>query len=105
MAVISTMLGIPEADQDEVRERSDAMLHREAGDSDDITPEGIDGATTLYGYFDALDRASAARSPADDMTERARDRRATTATALSHNEVLGFLLPPRHRRATRPPRS
>src|SRR6476646_6669360 len=53
MAVISTMLGIPEADQDDVRGWSDAMLHREAGDAD-LTPEGLAGATRLYGYLHEL---------------------------------------------------
>ena len=53
MAVISTMLGIPRADQDEVRGWTDAMLHREA-DSSDITEAGLAGATQLYLYLDRL---------------------------------------------------
>ena len=63
MAVISTMLGIPEADQDEVRGWSDAMLHREAGDAD-LTPEGLAGATKLYGYLHALVEDRRTRPPA-----------------------------------------
>jgi len=34
MAVISVMLGVPRADQDELREWSDAMLHREEGSAE-----------------------------------------------------------------------
>ena len=46
MAVISEMLGVPDADQDRLRHAADALLHREP-DSDDITPAGIEGATPV----------------------------------------------------------
>jgi cytochrome P450 len=88
MAVISTMLGIPEADQDEVRGWSDAMLHREAGESD-LTPEGLEGASRLYGYLHALVEERRAR-PAADMTS-ALVSASDDARSLSHNEVMGFL--------------
>ena len=88
MAVISTMLGIPESDQDEVRGWSDAMLHREAGDSD-LTPEGLAGATQLYGYLHALVEDRRAH-PTDDMTS-ALVTASDDARTLSHNEVMGFL--------------
>jgi len=88
MAVISTMLGIPEADQDEVRGWSDAMLHREAGESD-LTPEGLEGATRLYGYLHALVEERRAR-PGADMTS-ALVSASDDARSLSHNEVMGFL--------------
>jgi hypothetical protein len=65
MAVISVMLGVPRADQDELREWSDAMLHREEG-SADLTPAGIEGATRLYGYFNDV-IAQRRRSPTDDL--------------------------------------
>ncbi|MEP6626296.1 MAG: cytochrome P450 [Acidimicrobiia bacterium] len=88
MAVISTMLGIPRSDQDEVREWSDAMLHREEGDHD-ITPAGIHGATNLHAYLSRLveDRR---REPRDDMTS-ALVAASDDARALTGNEVLGFL--------------
>ena len=66
----ATMLGIPDADQDEVRGWSDAMLHREAGDSDELTPDGLAGATQLYGYFHTL-IARPPRHPARRHDQRA----------------------------------
>jgi cytochrome P450 len=88
MAVISTMLGIPEADQDEVRGWADAMLHREPGESD-LTTEGLAGATRLYGYLHALVEDRRVR-PTDDMAS-ALVRASDDARALSPNEVMGFL--------------
>lgn len=88
MAVISTMLGIPRADQDEVREWSDAMLHREAGDHD-ITPAGIEGAINLHGYLSRLVEERR-RDPRDDMTS-ALVSASDDARSLTGNEVLGFL--------------
>src|SRR6478672_1820609 len=88
MAVISTMLGIPEADQDEVRGWSDAMLHREAGDAE-LTPEGLEGGARLYGYLHALVEQRRAR-PTADMTS-ALVSASDDARTLSHNEVMGFL--------------
>jgi cytochrome P450 len=88
MAVISTMLGIPEADQDEVRGWSDAMLHREAGDAD-LTPEGLAGATQLYGYLHRLVEARRA-APTADLTS-ALVAASDDARSLSHEEVMGFL--------------
>ena len=88
MAVISTMLGIPRSDQDEVREWSDAMLHRDEGEQD-ITSVGIEGAMRLHGYLSELveDRR---RQPRDDMTS-ALVSASDDARALNANEVLGFL--------------
>ena len=88
MAVISTMLGIPPADQDAVREWSDAMLHREEG-SDDLTAEGLEGAARLYGYLHELveDRR---RSPTGDMAS-ALVAASDDARSLDHSEVMGFL--------------
>jgi cytochrome P450 len=88
MAVISTMLGIPRGDQDEVRGWTDAMLHRDEGDAD-ITPQGIAGATNLYGYLHEL-VAARRREPRDDMTT-ALITASDDARSLSVNEVMGFL--------------
>ena len=67
MAVISTMLGIPEADQDEVRGWSDAMLHREAGDAD-LTPEGPRRRDAALRLLHRRRSPTGARTPTDDMT-------------------------------------
>ena len=88
MAVISTMLGIPRTDQDEVRSWTDAMLHREEGDAD-LTPEGLAGATQLYGYLHRLVDARR-HEPTDDMAS-ALVAASDDARALAANEVMGFL--------------
>ena len=88
MAVISTMLGIPRADQDAVRSWTDAMLHREEGNAD-ITADGLAGATQLYGYLHRLVDARR-QSPTNDMTS-ALIAASDDARALAPNEVMGFL--------------
>jgi cytochrome P450 len=87
MAVISVMLGVAREDQDQLREWSDAMLHREEGNAE-LTPAGIEGATRLYGYFD---RVIAARreQPGDDLVS-VLVQASEEGRALSHAEVLGF---------------
>jgi cytochrome P450 len=87
MAVISVMLGVPREDQDELRSWSDAMLHREEG-SAELTPEGIAGATRLYGYFSDV-IAARRQTPGEDLVgalvaAEEGDR------SLSPAEVLGF---------------
>ena len=87
MAVISVMLGDPREDQDQLREWSDAMLHREEG-SAELTPAGLDGATQLYSYFNQViadRRAAPPRRPG--RRARGGDRR---RPPLSPSEVLGF---------------
>ncbi len=88
MAVISTMLGIPRADQDEVRGWTDAMLHREEGSSE-ITAAGLAGATQLYVYLDRL-VARRRADPGADLTS-ALIAASDDARALAANEVMGFL--------------
>jgi cytochrome P450 len=87
MAVIGEMLGVPSVDQDRLRHAADSLLHREP-DSDEITPEGIKGATTLYGYFDDLIRERRSR-PGDDLLSVLIDAE-EQGHALSQAELLGF---------------
>jgi cytochrome P450 len=65
MDVISTMLGIPKQDRDEVRNWSNALLHREPG-AMLPGPEGIAAQGHLMTYFDAAIAERRAR-PRDDM--------------------------------------
>lgn len=87
MAVISEMLGVPAADQDRLRHAADALLHREP-DSDELTPDGIAGATTLYGYFDGLTRERRTQ-PGDDLLSVLVDAE-EQGHALTQSELLGF---------------
>jgi cytochrome P450 len=87
MAVIGEMLGVPAADQDRLRYSADALLHREP-DTDELTPAGIEGAATLYRYFDALIR-DRRQQPGDDLVSvlvAAEEQ----GHALTHSELLGF---------------
>lgn len=87
MAVISEMLGVAPADQDRLRHAADALLHREP-DSDEITPDGIAGATTLYGYFDNLIRERRSQ-PGNDLLSVLIDAE-EQGHALTESELLGF---------------
>ncbi len=88
MDVISEMLGVPEADRDEVRRLADLLVHREPG-LRDVPPEGIEAAMTLFGYYTDL-LAERKRRPADDLTsallaaEDGGDR-------MSDPEIIAFL--------------
>jgi len=81
------MLGVPRADQDELREWSDAMLHREEG-SADLTSAGIEGAARLYGYLNDV-IAERRRNPTDDLVG-ALVTAEEESRSLSPAEVLGF---------------
>jgi cytochrome P450 len=66
MAVIATMLGVPDADRSELSELTDLMLHRDTG-VPDMTPEGEAAGARVFQHF--LDDVAAKRkSPGDDLT-------------------------------------
>lgn len=66
--VISAMLGVPPADRQAVRLRTDSLLHREPNDPAP-TPAGIEAAMVQHQYFLAL-VAEKRRHPADDVISR-----------------------------------
>lgn len=66
MDVISEMLGVPEADRDEVRRLADLLVHREHG-LRDVPQVGFEAAIELFGYYGDL-LASKRANPADDLT-------------------------------------
>jgi cytochrome P450 len=93
MDVISRLLGVPDADQEELRGWSDALLHRDEGDMD-VTPAGIDAAYRLYKYFSAFVADRRAHPGGDDLGA------ALVAVAregggddgrLTDDQVVGFL--------------
>jgi cytochrome P450 len=76
MDVISEMMGVPEADRDEVRRLADLVVHREDG-LRDVPQAGMDAALVLFDYY----REFVSRKklhPGDDLT-----------TALIHAEDEG----------------
>ncbi len=73
MDVISEMMGVPEADRDEVRRLADLLVHREDG-VHDVPPAGIEAALRLVGYY-ATWSTQRRRQPTDDLTTALLDGR------------------------------
>jgi cytochrome P450 len=94
MDVISTMLGVPAADRDEVRHLTNAMMHREPGR---LTPppQTKESQIKIYEYFTGFIRERQAR-PQEDLISaliaaELPDEQGTR-TRLSFEEILGFCL-------------
>jgi cytochrome P450 len=88
MDVISRLLGVPEADQEELRGWSDALLHRAEGEMD-VTPAGVDAAYRLYKYFSAF-VADRRTGPRDDFAA-ALVAAESGGERLTNDQVVGFL--------------
>ena len=88
MAVISELVGVPEADRDWLRERADTVLHREQ-DMLDVPPAGVEASFAMFEYFIRFieDRR---KHPSDDMTD-ALLAAEIDGERLSDEEVMGFL--------------
>jgi cytochrome P450 len=94
MMVISSMLGVPAEDREQIREWTDAMLHREPGEVDPMPRIGpILGQ--LAGYFTRYVNERRARPSDDMMTEllQAEIEDETGAKRrLSDAELLAFIM-------------
>jgi cytochrome P450 len=88
MDVISEMLGVPEADRDEVRRLADLLVHREPG-LRDVPAAGIEAAMTLFGYYADL-LAEKRRQPADDLAS-ALLAVEDGGMKMSDQEIIAFL--------------
>ncbi|MGW0809844.1 cytochrome P450 [Nonomuraea sp. NPDC002799] len=88
MDVVSEMMGVPEADRDEVRRLADLVVHREEG-LNDVPPAGMEAALVLAGYYQDL-VAERRRRPGADLTsallsaQEGQDR-------MTDEEVIAFL--------------
>ncbi|MBT2233751.1 cytochrome P450 [Nonomuraea sp. NEAU-A123] len=88
MDVVCELMGVPEADRDELRRLADLVMHREEGLSD-VPVAGMEAALTLIGYYQDLVTERRAR-PGSDLTsallaaEEDGDR-------LAEEEVVAFL--------------
>ncbi|HSV37147.1 MAG TPA: cytochrome P450 [Nocardioidaceae bacterium] len=88
MDVISEMLGVPEADRDEVRRLADLLVVREDG-LRDVPPAGMHASLELLDYF-REHVARRHRVPTDDLTTAliaAEDE----GDRMTDHEVIGFL--------------
>jgi cytochrome P450 len=88
MDVISEMLGVPEADRDQLRAWADTVVHREEGMTD-VPPAGMEAAMHLLGYFGQLVAEHRAH-PCDDLTA-ALLAAEIDGDRLDDVEILGFL--------------
>ncbi|MFB4262381.1 cytochrome P450 [Nonomuraea sp. GTA35] len=88
MDVVSELVGVPEADRDEVRRLADLVVHREEG-LNDIPRAGMEAALVLAGYYQDL-VAERRRRPGPDLTSallaegEGRDR-------MTGEEIVAFL--------------
>ncbi|MEQ6900661.1 cytochrome P450 [Nocardioides sp. YIM 152588] len=89
MDVISEMMGVPEADRDEVRRLADLLVHREAGVRD-VPPAGMEAAVALFTYLSEM-VSRRRRTAGDDLTS-ALVRAEVDGDHLKDHEVIAFLL-------------
>ena len=82
------LIGVPEADRDELRRLSDLLVHREEG-VHDVPPAGVEAAFALVGYYaDML--AERRATPTDDLTSALLDAE-VDGDRLTDDEIMGFL--------------
>ena len=87
MDVISTLLGIPKQDRDQVRGWSNELLHRDPGNPMP-TQRGIESMLKLQSYFDEQ-MAERRRQPKDDMMTVLIEAE-VDGEKLDANEIRGF---------------
>lgn len=95
MDVISTMLGIPEADRAQVRNDTNTSMHREAGLLE-VPPGAREASNRVAEYFVGFIKERQAR-PQDDLISaligsELRDVDTGEMTKLSFEELLGFCI-------------
>ena len=88
MDVISEMMGVPEADRDEVRRLADLLVHREDGVRD-VPDAGKEAAIELFTYYGDMVKQRRA-SPTDDLTSALTAAEAD-GDRLSNGEIIAFL--------------
>ena len=92
MDVISTMLGVPEADRDRVRHLTNEMMHREPNRLE-IPPNAMAAQQELFVYFQGFVRERQAR-PKDDLISALIGAELPdetgSPTRLDFGELLGF---------------
>ncbi len=88
MDVISEMMGVPEADRDEVRRLADLVVHREDG-VHDVPEAGVSASLDLVVYYaDMVEQRR--RRPTDDLTS-ALLAAEIDGDRLDDDEIIAFL--------------
>ncbi len=88
MDVVSELLGVPEADRDELRGWADTLLHREEGVAG-LPPAATEAAGHLFRYYVALVEERR-RRPGDDLVSGLLAAE-VEGERLSDKDVIGFL--------------
>ncbi|MGH3351250.1 MAG: cytochrome P450 [Nocardioides sp.] len=89
MDVISQMIGVADADRDEVRRLADLMVHREDGVRD-VPEAGMAAALELIGYYTTM-VAERRKRPNDDLTS-ALIQAEVDGDRLRDHEIIAFLI-------------
>lgn len=87
MDVISSLLGVPQEDQDQLRTWSDTLLHREPG-SAEVTQAGVSAAESIVRYF-AQTLARRRSQMGSDLISALLEAE-VEGERLSQEEILGF---------------
>ena len=91
--VISTLLGVPEEDREDIRHWTDALLHRDEGQTD-MAEKHEEVSQNLWGYF-AQYVAERRKTPRDDMMTDLVQAEVTledgTKRSLTTVELLAFI--------------
>jgi cytochrome P450 len=89
MDVISEMLGVPQADRDELRRQADLLVHREHG-LRDVPPVGFEASMALFSYYGDL-IAERRKHPGDDLVSALLTTEADDGDRMSDGELTAFL--------------
>ncbi|NYG58450.1 hypothetical protein BJ980_001373 [Nocardioides daedukensis] len=90
MDVISEMMGVPEADRDEVRRLADLLVHREDGVRD-VPPSGMEAAIELYTYLGEMVARCRGNPDRTDLTT-ALTLAEIDGDRLTTSEIVAFLI-------------
>ena len=88
MDVISELMGVPQADRDQVRAWADDVMHRDEGVTD-IPAAAIEASINLIVYYQAM-IAERRKKPTDDLTSSLLEAE-IDGDSLTDDEVLGFM--------------
>jgi cytochrome P450 len=88
MDVISELMGVPQADRDQVRAWADGVMHREDGVTD-VPAEAIEASLNLIVYYQEM-VAERRRQLTDDLTSALLEAE-IDGDRLTDDEVLGFM--------------
>lgn len=88
MDVISELMGVPEADRDQVRAWADGVMHRDEGVTD-VPPAAVEASINLIVYYQGM-VAERRKVPTNDLTTALLEAE-IDGDRLTDDEILGFM--------------